>query len=100
MIFCCCINRSARKGNREFSAGVHVVCAAADLHGAVFSCIYLAHMKMGLRDRLAALHQTDNNVADVFSHLITLFYFKTAVEQFFLQFFRGNIDIYIFFQPT
>ena len=57
-------------------------------------------MKMGLRDRLAALHQTDNNVADVFSHLITLFYFKTAVEQFFLQFFRGNIDIYIFFQPT
>ena len=97
MIFCCCINRSARKGNREFSAGAHVVGAAADLHGAVFSCIYLAHMKMGLRDRLAALHQPDNNIADVFSDFNQLLHLKAAGKQLFLQFLRGNINIYIIF---
>ena len=95
MIFCCCINRSARKGNREFSAGAHVVCAAADLHGAVFSCIYLAHMKMGLRDRLAGLYVTNDDSTDVLTHLPFFFYFKSTVEEFGLQFICGNINIYI-----
>ena len=52
---------------------------------------------MGIRDRLAGFHQSDHNIADVFSDFNQLLHLKAAGKQLFLQFLRGNINIYIIF---
>ena len=52
---------------------------------------------MGIRDRLAGFHQSDHNIADVFSDFNQLLHLKAAGKQLFLQFLRDNINIYIIF---
>ena len=50
--------------------------------------IYLAYMKVGIRNRLTGFHKTYYDIADILTYLIFLFYFETGVKQL-----NGNIMI-------
>ena len=57
-------------------------------------------MKVCTLDAFTGLYQTDNNITDVMADLILLFYLEATGKELLLQFIRGNIDIYIIFQPA
>ena len=64
------------------------------------SGIHLAKMQVCALNGFTCLYKTDHNITDVMTDFILLFYFETAGEQFFFQFVRGHVDIYIIFQPA
>ena len=54
-------------------------------------------MQMRVRNGLAGLYETDDDVTDVLTDFVELFHFETAGEQLVFQFLRCAVDIYIFF---
>ena len=46
--------------------------------------IYLAYVKVGIRNRLTGFYQSDNDIADILTCLIFLFYLKTGIKQLLL----------------
>ena len=91
------IHLRADQRERVLSAGGNIIRAAADLQCAVGSCIHLTKMEMCSLDRITSLHETYDNITDVVSDLVLLFYLETTGKELLLQFIRGNIDIYIIF---
>ena len=100
MILCRHIDSRPDQRDGILAPRLYIICAAAHLKAAVLPRVHPAHMQMGLRDRLALLHQSDDNLADVFSNLCQFFYFKSTGKQLLLQLLRRNLYLYIFFQPT
>ena len=62
--------------------------------------IYLAYVKVGIRNRLTGFYQSDNDIADILTCLIFLFYLKTGIKQLLFQLIRCYFYIYIFLQPA
>ena len=100
VILCRHIDSRTNQCDGISAAHLYIVCAAAHLKAAVLTRIHLAYMQMGLRNRLTLLHQSDDNLADVFSCLCQFLYFKSTGKQLLLQLLRRNLYLYIFFQPT
>ncbi len=76
---------------------MHIVCPTAHLHGTVLPGIDLAHMEMGIGNRLTGFHISYHNTADILSQFIHLLHLKTGIEQLLLQFLGCYIYLYIFF---
>ena len=43
--------------------------------------IYLTYVKVGIRNRLTGFYQSNNDIADILTCLIFLFYLKTGIKQ-------------------
>ena len=90
----------ANQSQRELAARPDIVRAAAHLEGAVLSRVHGRQVQVGVRDRLAGLHQADHDVLDVRADFLQFLHLKAAVKELLFQLLRRDIDIYIFLQPA
>ena len=90
----------AHQGQRELAARADIVRAAAHLEGAVLSRVHGRQVQVGVRDRLAGLHQADHDVFDVRADFPQFLHLKAAVKELLLQLLRRDINIHIFLQPA
>src|SRR5699024_5274066 len=67
---------------------------------AVVAAIHLADVQVSPLLGHTLGDDTDNHFVDAGGQVDEFFYLETAVEELFLQFFGGNVDLYILFQPA
>ena len=63
----------------------------------MLAAVYSADVQVRVRNGLAGLNQTHNDLGDVLSHLVKLLYLESAGEKLVLQLLGSAVDLYIFF---